>query len=631
METTTKVFVDSTVLMAACISASGASRVIVEHGQAGPFSLLASPLVLEETSRNLQKKKPAALTQLSRFHLTSSANPALATIERASRIVALKDAPIIAAAVEGGAEYLVTLDQVHLLSARQAVARDFGLAVLTPGELLAILRIRYPRLTTSTTLLVSVLYWGMKSLPLPKASPVPLPELATYLAPFALLFHRSQSRESLERYVTGLLTDLTHKTCDTIAAAVAGTSTERLQHLLTDADWDPLVLDRLRVHQLVAASPSAGVLVLDDTAFPKRGKHSVGVQPQYCGTLGKIANCQVVVSAEYVADAPTSQRPLHWPVSAQLFLPETWTNDLARRGDAHVPTDQAFATKPQLALGLVDRAREWGVTFGVVVADAGYGDNPTFLAGLEARAVAYVCRVERSFGVRLPEEVRDAAAVVPEKPRGMGRPKLPRPAPLHTVTAVVAAQPEQDWTTIAWREGTKGTLRKQFLAVRVQRATGAPDWGGQGRSTTHGRVTTGPEGWLLGERPMPGEDGEHKYYYTSLPANLPLERLATLAHARWAIEQFYEEAKGECGLADYQGRHWQGLQRHLALTMLTYSFLVLQRQTAPSPAMGAGGFSPLRPSAQLPSRPSPGAGLALPGAGALAGRHRPGQDLSTPT
>src|ERR671932_234827 len=157
-----------------------------------------------------------------------------------------------------------------------------------------------------------------------KACPVPLPELAVFLEPFASLFRRSESRESLERYVTGLLTDLPRKNCDTIAAAVAGTSTERLQHLLTDADWDPLALDEARVRQLVVQSPSDGILALDDTGLPKQGKASVGVARQYSGTLGKVTNCQVVVSAEYIEDAPATSTPLHWPVSARLYLHETW-------------------------------------------------------------------------------------------------------------------------------------------------------------------------------------------------------------------------------------------------------------------------------------------------------------------
>lgn len=466
----------------------------------------------------------------------------------------------------------------------------------------------------------------MESLVVPKASPAPLPELATYLAPFAPLFRRAQSRESLERYVTGLLTDLPRKNCDTIATAVAGTSTERLQHLLTDADWDPCALDAARVRQLVAQTPSAGILVLDETSFPKQGQRSVGVQRQYCGVLGKRANCQVVVSAEYVVDAPAARAPLHWPLTAQLYLPERWADDPQRRTQAHIPAEIAFQTKPALALVLVDRARDWKVAFHFVVADAGYGDNPTFLSGLEEREILYVCGVDRDFGVRLPAEVRQAAAAPPEKPQGRGRPKRARPAPLHTVAAVVATQPEEAWTTIAWREGTKGTLHKQFVALRVHRATGAASWGKDGKPANPSRVSTGREGWLLAERPVPGEEGERKYYYSNLPAATSLERLVTLAHARWPIEQFYEDAKGECGLDDYQGRRWDGLQRHLALATLTYSFLMLQRHTTSD----TGGFSPL--SATVVSGDAPaGADLVVLRSRPLADRDRSPQTLSTST
>ena len=162
----------------------------------------------------------------------------------------------------------------------------------------------------------------MKTPVVPKASPETLPELATSLGPFAPLLRRSTSRESVERYLTGLLTDLPRKTCDTIAAAVAGTSTERFQHLLTDATWEPQALDQQRVQTLVAQSPPHGLLVLDDTGLPKQGRGSVGVARQYAGTLGKVANCQVVVSTHYVADEPTSPAPIHWPLTAQLYLPE---------------------------------------------------------------------------------------------------------------------------------------------------------------------------------------------------------------------------------------------------------------------------------------------------------------------
>lgn len=468
----------------------------------------------------------------------------------------------------------------------------------------------------------------MDASPLLKASPDPLPEVAAFLEPFAPLFRRTESRESLERYVTGLLTDLPRKNCDTIAAAVAGTSTERLQHLLTDADWKPESLDEARVRRLVAHSAPAGIVVLDDTSFPKQGKQSVGVQPQYCGALGKRANCQVVVSAHYVADEPEARVPLHWPITSQLYLPESWATDPERRTGAHIPKETAFNTKPEIALSLLDRATDWDVPFRFVVADAGYGDNPTFLAGLEEREIPYVCAVERSFGVRLPDEVREAAAAKPEKPKGKGRPKLPRPAPLYTVEAVVAQQQESAWQTISWREGTKGALRKQFLAIRLHRATGGGSWGKDGQRANPARVVTGEEGWLLAERPLPGEEGERKYYYSNLPAEVPLERLVTIAHARWVIEQFYEDAKGECGLDDYQGRRWDGLHRHLALVMLTYSFLMIQRHAASDPPDG--GLSPLsRPVVSGDAPPGPHLAVSRPRP--LADRDRSCQTLPSPT
>ena len=459
----------------------------------------------------------------------------------------------------------------------------------------------------------------------PKAGPAPLPELAAFLEPFASLFRRSESRESLERYVTGLLTDLPRKNCDTIAAAVAGTSTERLQHLLTDADWDPLKLDKARVGRLTGLSPAGGVLVLDDTGLPKQGTRSVGVARQYSGTLGKVANCQVIVSAEYVTPPLATSAPLHWPVSARLYLPRPWADDQERRRRAQVPKSVTFQTKPELALTLIDRARDWQVPFAVVVTDAGYGDNPNFLAGLDGRHCQYVCAVEGTFGVRLPAEVR-AADEAPQAPaparRGRGRPKLPRPAPLHTATALTTALPGDAWRSVTWREGTKGALTKQFAAIRVHWATGNPEVGPHGRSAHHGRMRTGPEGWLIAERPRPGEAGEQKWYFSNLPAETPLDRLVALAHARWPIEQFYEDAKGECGLDDYQGRRWDGLQRHLALAMLSYSFLVIQR-TAPD----KGGLSPLTDRSDTPGRPSLRPRLAPPRPGPLVHRHRPDRPL----
>jgi SRSO17 transposase len=453
----------------------------------------------------------------------------------------------------------------------------------------------------------------------PKASPETLPELATYLEPFALLFRRSTSRASVERYLTGLLTDLPRKNCDTIAAAVAGTATERLQHLLTDATWDPQALDQQRVQALVAQSPPHGLLMLDDTGLPKQGRGSVGVARQYSGTLGKVANCQVVVTAHYVADEPTSPAPIHWPLTTQLYLPEAWAADQARRAKVHVPTAVAFRTKPELALALIDQARAWGVPFAWVAADAGYGDNPTFLQGIEARQLTYIVGVSSSFGVRLPDEVHTAALIPSPRPRGRGQPKKPRPASLYQAKAVLEALPADHWQTITWREYADTVLRKHFVAVRVHWATGGAQF-----STSHPRVSTGPDGWLLGERPVPGDHGDVKWYYSNLPADTPLHRLVELAHSRWPIEQFYEDAKGECGLDDYQGRRWDGLHRHLALVMLAYSFVARQRWMPTDPV----GFSPLRRAPVVPGGPSPGAPVAVPGCGVMAYRHQSNCSLS---
>ena len=462
----------------------------------------------------------------------------------------------------------------------------------------------------------------MKTPVVPKASPETLPELATYLKPFAPLFRRSTSRASVERYLTGLLTDLPRKNCDTIAAAVAGTSTERLQHLLTDATWEPQALDQQRVRALVAQSPPQGILVLDDTGLPKQGRSSAGVARQYSGTLGKVANCQVVVSAHYVADEPTSSAPVHWPLTAQLYLPEAWATAQTRRAKVHVPSEVLFQTKPELALALVDQARAWGVPFAWVVADAGYGDNPTFLQGLDDRQVAYVVGISSTFGVRLPAEVHAAALGLPSRPRGRGRPKTPRPAPLYEARAVLAALAEDRWQPITWREHDDVVLRKQFAAVRVHWATGGAQF-----STSHHRVSTGPEGWLLGERPGPGERGDLKWYFSTLPADTPLHRLVEVAHSRWPIEQFYEDAKGECGLDHYQGRRWDGLHRHLALVMLAYSFLARQRWMPANPA----GFSPLWRASVVPSGPSPGARVAFPGCRVMAYRDQPNYPFPSQT
>jgi SRSO17 transposase len=279
---------------------------------------------------------------------------------------------------------------------------------------------------------------------------------------------------------------------------------------------------------------------LTTPACPKKGTALVGVGAQYSGTLGKIGNGQGVVSAEYLADDPASSTPFHFPISAQLFLPESWTQDPERRKQAQVP---------EIALELLDRTRQWGVPIQAVVVDAGYGDNPNFLQGLDDRQVPYGCAVQSTFGCRLPDEVQANAAQTPVY-GGRGQPRKPRPAPLYTVKERIAVLPASAWQTISWREGTKGTMRIEVGAIRVHWATGSPL-----QSTSHSRVHTGPEGWLLAGRPVPEtvaddpqptqaasqekEEEKINYWFSVLPEETSLQRLVLLAHARWVIEPFY--------------------------------------------------------------------------------------------
>jgi SRSO17 transposase len=207
-----------------------------------------------------------------------------------------------------------------------------------------------------------------------------LPELQEFLSAFQVRFRRPEGRAARERYTTGLLTELPNKNADTMAQAVPGTSAQRLQEFLTNMQWDEEDLNQQRVQKMIAeATRGEGVLSIDDTGFAKQGTASVGVARQYSGTLGKVGHCQIAVTCCY------SDPQASWPVAVRLYLPQTWADDPERRQQARVPAEVVFQTKPEIALALLDQARAWGVPHRCVVADADYGDNPHFLAGLEAR------------------------------------------------------------------------------------------------------------------------------------------------------------------------------------------------------------------------------------------------------
>jgi SRSO17 transposase len=395
-----------------------------------------------------------------------------------------------------------------------------------------------------------------------------MPELAEFLAPFWVHFHRGEGPQSLERYLTGLLTEHPNKNSDTIAQIVPGTSEQRLQGLLNDIDWDEDDLNRQRVQRLLQL-PTEGdaVLIFDDTGFAKQGRSSVGVARQHSGTLGKIGNCQVTVNCHY------AERNIAWPVATRLYLPEHWAKDTERRHKVRVPDEITFQTKPEIALELLDRARDWGVRYACVTADVDYGDNPNFLDGLELRRQRYVAAVRADF------------TLAPWRRGGA----------TDRAAALVAAQAARLWRSVTWREGSQGWMRARFVAIRGWRVTAA----GRRRA-----------GWLIGED---ASDGKRRYYWSNFGLDVALKRMVEYAHRRHWVEQYHEEAKELLGWDEYQGRLWPGFHRHAVSVMLAYSFLVWQewrhRSERTRPGRRRRAFSP-RPDRRRSSLPAVHRGIS---------------------
>ena len=387
-------------------------------------------------------------------------------------------------------------------------------------------------------------------------------ELGRWLKPFLDRLGHKARRQMCPLYVAGLIGPGDRKSVQPMAERLAPGGYDQLHHFVSAGVWDTAPLETellIQADKLVGGSDA--VLVIDDTAVPKKGKHSVGVAPQYASALGKTANCQTLVSLTLArGEVPVM-------VALRLFLPENWTGDTARLDRAGVPAEHRTArTKPEIALIEIDRMIAAGVRFGCVLADAGYGLSAPFRQGLSARKLVWAVGIPRHLKV-YPVGVR---LIWPAAARGR-----PRRRYIPDVLSMAAEDMLADakWQNISWRTGTKGKLKARFAAVRVRIADGPPQ-----RIRDKGQQhLPGDEAWLIGEHRI---SGEKKYYLANLSAKTDLRTLAATIKARWICEQGHQQLKEELGLDHFEGRSWSGLHRHALMSMIAFLYLQHRRLEA---------------------------------------------------
>ena len=384
-------------------------------------------------------------------------------------------------------------------------------------------------------------------------------ELGRWLKPFLDRLGHKARRRMCPLYVSGLIGPGDRKSIAPMAKRLALGECDQLHHFIAAGVWDAAPLE---AELLVQADRLVGgcntVLVIDDTAIAKKGRHSVGVAPQYASALGKTANCQMLVSLTLArGEVPVM-------LALRLFLPENWASNRARLKRAGVPAEyQTARTKPEIALAEIDRAIAAGVRFGCVLADAGYGLSAPFRQGLSARKLAWAVGIPRHLKV-YPANVQMIWPVA-----GRGRPRQRHVPDILSIPAEDMLA-NAKWRAVSWRTGTKGKLKARFAAVRIRIADGPPQ-----RIRDKGQQhLPGDEAWLIGEHRM---SGEKKYYLANLPAKIELRTLAATIKARWICEQAHQQLKEELGLDHFEGRSWPGLHRHSLMTMVAYAFLQYRR------------------------------------------------------
>src|SRR5881628_655900 len=397
---------------------------------------------------------------------------------------------------------------------------------------------------------------------------------AAYVEQLGTALGHADRQEPLHDYCLGLLMPIERKSVEPMAAVTAPAQVaakhQSLLHFVGNAPWlDAAMLAKVSELVLPAIERTGPIeaWIIDDTGFPKKGRHSVGVARQYCGQLGKQDSCQVAVSLSLANHAASL------PVAWRLYLPLEWTADAERRATAGIPETIGFLTKPQIALEQIQAACAAGLPRGVVLMDAGYGTNTWLREEIGALGLSYVAGIPPQTSVWPP-----GTAPLPPLPwSGRGRPpKLMRRDSEHqpvSVKALALGLPAESWQTICWREGTAGALTSRFARVRV-RAAHHDEW----------RTAPRDEEWLLIEWPE-GEAEPAKYWLATVPPDMPFERLVDLAKLRWRIERDYQELKQELGLGHYEGRGWRGFHHHATLCVAAYAFLIAERaRISPSAA-----------------------------------------------
>jgi SRSO17 transposase len=386
-------------------------------------------------------------------------------------------------------------------------------------------------------------------------------KLEAFLADVVLSMGRKERRGHAEEYIRGLLMDGERKSIEPMAGRLPDGNVQALQQFVNQSPWSSREVRASLARKVEAEFVPESYWLIDEVSLPKQGQHSVGVARQYCGALGKTANCQVAVTLDLGTEE--SSTPLDWA----LYLPEQWINDPVRRKEAGIPEEITFKTKPELALGLIDEVKGWGLKPRLVLADSGYGDGFEFRQGLRSRGSDYVVQVSGDL-MAWTEDPHP-----PEPPMKRGG-KIPRKRfyakdfpPARSLCQIAKDLPSRSWKTITWREGTKGPLSSRFARVIVWMANGL----------VQGKTMEVPTEELLMEWPE-GDKEPWKYWLSSLPPQRTSFRgLVRKAKGRFRIEQDYEEMKGEVGLDHFEGRSWQGWHHHVTLVTLAYAFLTLEK------------------------------------------------------